>query len=136
MIYGIGTDVCDIGRIRAALDRHGERFARKILGDDELQVFRRRRDKVAERGVRYLASRFAAKEAFSKAVGLGMRLPMWWTRCQVLNAPGGRPAVHTGGELHAWCAARRLGFHVSVSDEADVAVAFVVAEVIADADTV
>jgi holo-[acyl-carrier protein] synthase len=85
---------------------------------------------VRERGVRYLASRFAAKEAFSKAVGLGMRMPMWWTRCQVLKAPSGKPGIVTNGELKAWCDAHRLHFHVSISDEADTAVAFVVAEVI------
>ncbi|MBU6436699.1 MAG: holo-ACP synthase [Betaproteobacteria bacterium] len=128
MIYGIGTDVCDVRRIRAALARHDERFARKILGPDELLVFQRRRAKVAERGVRYLASRFAAKEAFSKAIGLGMRLPMWWTRCQIIKAPSGKPGIVTHGALHDWCVARGLVFHVSVSDEADTAVAFVVAE--------
>jgi holo-[acyl-carrier-protein] synthase len=128
VIYGIGTDVCDIRRIRAALDAHGERFARKILGADEFTVFTRRTAKVRERGVRYLASRFAAKEAFSKAVGLGMRMPMWWTRCEVLKAPSGKPGIVTHGELAEWCSLQQLRFHVSLSDEADTAVAFVIAE--------
>ena len=78
MIFGIGTDVCDVRRIRASLQRHGERFALRILSDRELTVWRSRSARWPERGLRYLATRFSAKEAFSKAVGLGMRLPMTW----------------------------------------------------------
>ena len=76
MIHGIGTDICDIRRIRASFERHGERFALKILSEGELVVWRRRSARWPERGLRYLATRFSAKEAFSKAIGLGMRLPM------------------------------------------------------------
>ena len=68
MIYGIGTDVCDVRRIAASLDRHGERFARRILSDAEFATWRQRTARWPERGVRYLATRFSAKEAFSKAV--------------------------------------------------------------------
>jgi holo-[acyl-carrier-protein] synthase len=128
VIYGIGTDICDVRRIEVALGRHGERFAAKILGAQELLVYQRRSAKVAARGARYVATRFAAKEAFSKAVGLGMRLPMWWTRCQILSAPSGKPEIALNGELKQWCDERALKFHVSVSDEADTVVAFVVAE--------
>ncbi len=128
MIYGIGTDICDIRRINAAMQRHGDRFVAKILGPQELEVFKRRSAALPARGVRYVATRFAAKEAFSKAIGLGMRLPMWWTRCQVLNGPGGKPMIVVSGDLLAWCEARGLQFHVSVSDEVDTAVAFVMAE--------
>ena len=81
MIYGIGTDICDVRRIQASLDRHGERFARRVLSDAELAVWQARTARWPERGVRYLATRFSAKEAFSKAVGLGMRMPMAWSRC-------------------------------------------------------
>jgi holo-[acyl-carrier protein] synthase len=128
VIYGIGTDICDIKRIEAALQRHGDRFAQKILGADEMRVYQRRNAKVAKRGARYVATRFAAKEAFSKAIGLGMRLPMWWTRCQVLSATSGKPQIVLGGELQTWCTERGLSFHVSVSDEVDTVVAFVIAE--------
>jgi holo-[acyl-carrier protein] synthase len=69
MIYGIGTDICDVRRIRASLDRHGERFAAKILSDHEMATWRQRSARWPERGVRYLATRFSAKEAFSKAIG-------------------------------------------------------------------
>ncbi len=78
MIVGIGTDLCDIRRIQQTLDRKTLRFAEKVLGPNELLVFQQRLAKVPARGVRYLATRFAAKEAFSKAIGLGMRMPMTW----------------------------------------------------------
>ena len=83
MIYGIGTDVCDIRRIRAILERHGERFAQKILSDAELATWRTRGARWPDRGVSYLATRFSAKEAFSKAIGLGMRRPMTWRHCEI-----------------------------------------------------
>jgi holo-[acyl-carrier protein] synthase len=128
MIHGIGTDICDVRRIRDTLARRGERFAEKVLGPREIEVFRARRAKVDARGVAFLASRFAAKEAFAKAIGLGMRWPMTWRACEVLNAPGGKPMIVLGGELAAWFAARGLTAEVSVSDESDYAVAFVVVQ--------
>ena len=76
MIHGIGTDICDIRRLRATLARRGDRFAEKVLGPEELRVFQARRTRVEARGVAYLATRFSAKEAFSKAIGRGMRMPM------------------------------------------------------------
>jgi holo-[acyl-carrier protein] synthase len=131
MIYGIGSDVSDLRRIAAALERRGERFAERVLGPAELEVFRARRARAELRGVAYLGTRFAAKEAFSKAIGLGMRMPMTWQACEVVNAPSGRPEVRLHGGLAAWCTARRLIAHVSLSDEADRALAFVVVEKIA-----
>jgi holo-[acyl-carrier protein] synthase len=128
VIYGIGTDICDIRRIAQTLARRGERFAEKVLGTHELAVFRARRAKVEARGVAYLATRFAAKEAFSKAIGLGMRMPMTWRACEVVKAPSGAPQIQLHGELALWFAARRLRAHVSVSDEAHTATAFVVVE--------
>jgi holo-[acyl-carrier-protein] synthase len=128
MIYGIGTDICDIRRIRAALDKHGERFAAKILTAAELAVWRTRTSKVAERGVRYLATRFSAKEAFSKAVGLGMRMPMTWRLCEIAKAPSGKPCVVLHGALKEWFEAKGLAAQVSLSDETDYAVSFVVVE--------
>ncbi len=128
MIVGIGTDVCDIDRIAAAMQRHGDRFAQRVLGPDEWRVFEARRARVARRGLCYLATRFSAKEAFSKAIGLGMRMPMTWRSCEVINAPNGRPEVHLHGELARWFDERRYRAFVSVSDEANVATAFVVVE--------
>ncbi|KQV86514.1 MULTISPECIES: holo-ACP synthase [unclassified Roseateles] len=128
MIYGIGTDVCDIRRIRATLARRGERFAEKVLGPHELTVFRERRAKVDARGEAYLATRFAAKEAFSKAIGMGMRMPMTWRAMEVVKARSGKPEIALHGALADWFAARGLSAHVTVSDEQDYAVAFVVVE--------
>jgi len=128
MIFGIGTDICDIRRIEATLARRGERFAEKVLGARELAVFRARRAKVAVRGLRYLATRFSAKEAFAKAIGLGLRLPMSWRACEIVNAPSGKPVVELHGALAAWFSERGLRAHVSVSDESDYAAAFVVVE--------
>jgi len=128
MIYGIGTDVCDVRRIRASLARHGERFALKILSDAEFATWQQRSTRWPERGVRYLATRFSAKEAFSKAVGLGMRMPMTWRLCEIAKHPSGEPHVVLHGVLKDWCAARRLVARVSVSDETDYAVSFVVIE--------
>lgn len=128
MIYGIGTDICDVRRVALILQRRGERFAEKLLGPHELEVFRARRGRVEERGLRYLATRFSAKEAFSKAIGLGMRMPMTWRGCEVVKAPSGKPEIRLHGELAAWFAARRLHAHLSVTDETDYAASFVVVE--------
>jgi holo-[acyl-carrier protein] synthase len=128
LIYGIGTDICDITRIAKALERHGERFAQRVLGPHEIEVFRVRRAKVEARGVTYLATRFSAKEAFSKAIGLGMRSPMTWQNCEVIKAASGKPEIRLHGALQAWFASRRLRAQVSVSDESSYACAFVVVE--------
>jgi holo-[acyl-carrier-protein] synthase len=127
-LYGIGTDLCDVRRIAAALERRGERFAEKVLGPHEIDVFRQRRARASARGIAYLATRFAAKEAFSKAIGLGMRVPMTWRDCEVVKAASGAPTIRLHGALARWFDERRLVAHVSVSDEADTATAFVVVE--------
>lgn len=128
MVYGIGTDVCDVRRIRASLERHGERFARKILCEAELATWRARGARWPERGVRYVATRFSAKEAFSKAIGLGMVMPMTWRACEIANLPGGQPAVRLHGALRAWFDARQLACHLSLSDDGDFAASFCVVE--------
>jgi holo-[acyl-carrier-protein] synthase len=128
MIYGIGTDICDIRRIRASLDKHGERFAQKVLSDNEMQTYRARSERWPERGVRYVATRFSAKEAFSKAVGLGMRMPMTWRLCEVAKLPSGQPTIVLYGVLKEWFEAKGLSAHVSVSDESDYATSYVVVE--------
>jgi len=128
MIYGIGADVCDIRRLRATLARRGDRFAEKVLGAAELQVFQARRARAEVRGVAYLATRFSAKEAFSKAIGLGMRMPMTWRSCEILNLPSGAPVLRLHGALADWFAERGLRGHVTVTDETDYAASFVVVE--------
>ena len=128
MIIGVGTDLCDIRRIASTLERRGQRFAEKVLGPHEIQVFRQRLEKVELRGIRYLATRFAAKEAFSKAIGLGMTWPMTWRACEVVKARSGQPHIQLNGELAEWFAQRGWQAHVSVTDESDYASAFVVVE--------
>jgi holo-[acyl-carrier protein] synthase len=128
MIFGIGTDICDVRRMRQAYARRGERFALKVLGPHEIEVFRQRLAKVESRGISYLATRFSAKEAFSKAIGLGMRMPMTWRDCEVVKAPSGKPELRLHGALAQWFESRGLRAHVSVSDETDFAASFVVVE--------
>jgi len=128
MIVGLGTDVCDIRRIQASLERQGDRFAHKILGEQELRVWEARRARWPQRGVRYLATRFSAKEAFSKAIGLGMRMPMTWRHCEILNDHSGRPQLVLHGALKEWFDAQGWVAHVSVTDETDYAASSVVVE--------
>jgi len=128
MIFGVGTDICDVRRIAATLARRGERFAEKVLGPHEIEVYRARRSKVEARGISYLATRFSAKEAFAKAIGLGMRMPMTWRDCEVVKAASGKPQIRLHGALAAWFDARGLRAHLSVTDETDYAASFVVVE--------
>lgn len=128
MIYGIGTDIIQISRIEDALARHGDRFAEKVLGPQELEKYRHRKAKVAVRGLRFLATRFAAKEAFSKAIGLGLRMPMTWRALQTLNDPSGKPVVVASGALQEFMEQNKLSAQVSITDEADYAIAFVIVE--------
>ncbi|MBA4262527.1 MAG: holo-ACP synthase [Comamonadaceae bacterium] len=128
MIHGIGTDICDIRRIEATFQRQGERFVHKVLTDAEVAVWQQRSARSPERGLRYLATRFSAKEAFSKAVGLGMRMPMTWRRCEIANLPSGQPVIVLHGDLKTWFEAQGLRAHVTVTDETDYAASFVVVE--------
>ena len=128
MIYGIGTDIIRIDRIAAALRRHGPRFAGKILGTEELAKYHQRAARSELRGMSFLATRFAAKEAFSKAIGMGMRMPMTWRAMQTLNDPSGKPVVVTSGTLAMFMAQHGLTAQVSITDETDYAVAFVIVE--------
>jgi holo-[acyl-carrier protein] synthase len=128
VIYGIGTDICDVRRIRESLARHGERFALKILSDAEFATWQARSARWPERGVRYLATRFSAKEAFSKAIGLGLTMPMTWRSCEVGSLASGKPTIVLHGALKDWFDARALSAHVSVTDETDYAASFCVVE--------
>ncbi|MCC2960602.1 holo-ACP synthase [Massilia sp. IC2-278] len=126
MIYGIGTDIVQISRVEAALARNGDRFAEKILGPQELEKYHARRARSEVRGLRFLATRFSAKEAFSKAIGLGMRMPMTWRSAQMLNDPSGKPVIVCSGALAEFMQQNQLSAQVTISDEADYGVAFVI----------
>jgi holo-[acyl-carrier protein] synthase len=130
VIYGVGTDLVEIGRIAAAVERFGERFVERILGPQERARYSARRARSASRGLAFLATRFAAKEAVSKALGLGMRSPMSWRAVEIVNAPSGQPQVVVHGALADFVRTKRLCLSVSVSDEQAMAMAFVVAEAV------
>jgi holo-[acyl-carrier protein] synthase len=124
VILGIGTDLCDIGRVERVLERFGEKFAARVLVDSELQRFRRHRKPAA-----YLAKRFAAKEAFSKALGTGIHFPVNWHNVWVENARSGKPSLKFSEPLAAFLRQRGVeNVFVSITDEIGMACAFVVVE--------
>lgn len=133
MIIGIGTDIVRIARIVDLHTRWGERFVRRILGPDERREFERRRARGGDlagtrRALDYLAKRFAAKEAFSKALGTGLRAPMTLLSLQILNDRSGKPVAVPRLALAEAISAKPWRIHVSLSDELDAAIAFVVIE--------
>lgn len=124
MIYGVGTDVVEIERIRAVLEKYGDRFAQRILCEPEMRRFENHRLKA-----NYLAKRFAAKEAFTKALGTGIRAPANWHGVWVRNLPSGKPVLEFSEALKELLERRGVtSAHVSLSDEKGVAFATVVLE--------
>jgi holo-[acyl-carrier protein] synthase len=124
VIYGIGTDVVEIGRIEKALARFGERFARRILCESEFNRFKSHRVPAA-----YLAKRFAAKEAFTKALGTGIQAPANWHGVWVSNLPSGQPVLEFSAPLKAVLQRKSiLQAHLSLADERGMAVATVILE--------
>ena len=124
MIIGIGTDVVSIERIRGVLERHGERFVNRVLTAEERVRYERARDKAS-----HLAKRWAAKEAFSKAIGTGIHPPFHWRAMGVGHDSKGKPLVQPTQAMAEHLAT--LGVtqaHLSLTDDAGVAVAFVVLE--------
>ena len=124
MIVGIGTDVCSIARIAKTLERFGKRFVDRILTPDERPRFERTRDKAG-----HLAKRFAAKEAFSKAIGTGIHAPFTWHSISVTRNPKGKPGISPDARMEKHL--KKLGVthsHLSLTDDGDVAMAFVVLE--------
>ena len=133
MIIGLGSDLCSIERIRASLDRFGERFECRVFTDAE----RARADRRPFTKAGTLAKRFAAKEAFSKAVGTGFRRGVFMRDIGVVNAPSGAPTLAlTGGakaRLDAITPAGHLAVvHLTLTDDHPWAQAFVVIEAIPD----
>jgi holo-[acyl-carrier protein] synthase len=120
----VGTDVVEIGRIEKALARWGERFANRILVDPELKRFASHR-----LPANYLAKRFAAKEAFTKALGTGIHAPANWHGVWVKNLPSGKPVLEFSDALRTFMDEKGVtGTHVSLSDEKGVAFATVILE--------
>ena len=124
MIRGIGVDLVSIARVTGVWQRHGERFARRILSTAEWPEFQ-----AAAHPERLLAKRFAVKEAFAKALGSGIRPPMSFQLVSVLHGALGEPVLSTHGALSEHLAARGIArLHLSLSDERDATVAMVVLE--------
>jgi holo-[acyl-carrier protein] synthase len=124
MIYGIGVDIVEIVRIERAYMRWGLRFAEKILGTTELQQFAH-----ARRPVRFLAMRFAAKEAASKAFGTGFRQGVSPRQIEVQHNPAGKPSLVFSHNVAALAARERISASfVTMADETEYAIAHAVLE--------
>jgi holo-[acyl-carrier protein] synthase len=123
MIFGVGTDIVAIARMAQLWQRHGERALERILAPEEREDCR----SAAEPG-RFLAKRFAAKEAFGKALGTGIRTPVSLSAIAIAHDSHGKPYFQLAPDLAAYLAERRLTAHISISDERDCALAFAVVE--------
>ncbi|MDR0717741.1 MAG: holo-ACP synthase [Azoarcus sp.] len=123
MIHGIGTDIVQIERMRAALGRHGEAFAIRILAPSEQGDWRTARDPA-----RFLAKRFAAKEAFGKALGTGIAPPATLHALAVMHDAHGKPFLDYDERLAFHMEEQGLLAHLSLSDERDYVVAVAVIE--------
>jgi len=123
MIYGIGTDIVAVKRLQQMWERHGDRALSRLLAPQEIDEFAR----AASKG-RFLAKRFAAKEAFSKALGTGVRPPAVLSAIAVDHDELGKPMLAFCGELAELIEYRGLKAHLSLSDEADYAIAYVILE--------
>jgi holo-[acyl-carrier protein] synthase len=123
VIYGIGTDLVAIGRMREFWERHGERALEKLLAPEERAACRASSDPG-----RFLAKRFAAKEALGKALGTGIRAPVLLPAMAVTHNELGKPLLSFAPELADWIGQRGLTCHLSISDETEHALAFVVVE--------
>ena len=133
MIYGIGTDLLNVSRIRAAYAARGDRFAQRILGDDEFVVFQKRMARHFDRGILYLATRFAAKEAGAKALGTGFSGGVFMKDIGVVNDASGKPTlVMTGGALKRLntltLPGQKIVIHLTLTDEPPLAQAHVIIE--------
>ena len=124
MIYGIGVDLVKIERIERVMHRWGDRFIHRIFTPGEMEICYSRSSPPSA-----FALRFAAKEAFSKAIGLGMRKGVRWRDIEVFHYPGGRPGLRVHGRSFDICRNEKItGFHVSLSDEREYGIAVVVLE--------
>jgi holo-[acyl-carrier protein] synthase len=124
VIYGVGTDLIEIKRVERVLARFGERFAQRILCEPELKRFRAHKQPVA-----YLAKRFAAKEAFTKALGTGIHAPANWHGVWVVNLKSGKPQLEFSDDLKKLLERRDIRrSHLSLTDEKDIAAATVILE--------
>lgn len=123
MIHGVGTDICRVARFERMIEKYGDRPARRVLGGGEFDEYSR-----AAHPARFLARRFAAKEAFAKALGTGIREPVLFSAMRVDHDALGKPQMVCSGALAEMMFNQALTIHLSISDEAEFATAFVVIE--------
>lgn len=124
MIYGIGTDIVEVERIQSSLDQFGDAFAKRILADAEWPDYQDSQLKA-----RFLAKRFAAKEAFAKAIGTGIRGEVSFHNIAVTHDALGRPLLQLSPALHVFLKQHHIyQSHISISDEKNLALAYVVLE--------
>ncbi|MBI2379834.1 MAG: holo-ACP synthase [Gammaproteobacteria bacterium] len=123
-IYGIGTDIAHISRVQRSLDRHGQAFAERVLSDKEMPEYH-----ASKQPARLVAKRFAVKEAVSKALGTGIGAELSFQDVSVGHDAQGKPLLEFSEAASARLAARGItGHHLSLSDDQDTVVAFVVLE--------
>ena len=127
-IYGIGTDLVQVSRVAGVMERTKGRFAEKVLGADELRVYQARKARSEVRGLAFLATRFSAKEAFSKAMGTGLRHPVRWRHIIVGHDRLGKPEFRYSSALQPLIDSRSCRAHLSITDERSMACALVVLE--------
>ena len=122
MIFGVGTDIVELSRIQATYDRFGDHFVDRLLMDEERKLFIKNKWPV-----RFLAMRFAAKEATVKAMGTGFSHGMWIRDVGIVNNDWGRPEIIWSGRGQDVCDELGIdGGHVSLSDDAGLILAFAV----------
>lgn len=124
MIYGVGIDLVDVRRMERVIRRWQDRFVERVFTPNEVEICRRRASPYSA-----FALRFAAKEAFSKAVGLGMTNGVKWREIEVYNERSGKPRLRLHGSAEEICRRNLIATaHLSLSDEGDYAAAVVVLE--------
>ncbi len=124
MIFGIGVDLVETPRIARLLEQYGERFARRVLTELEWPGYQR-----TNKPVLFVANRFAAKEAFSKAMGTGFRYPVTLQNISVVQNKAGKPGFVTSAALSAMLAQHEIvGHHLTISDEKSMACAVAILE--------
>ena len=129
MIYGVGTDIVDIERVKNILSKNRDGFVKRVLSEHEKALFTNKAESAA-----YFAKRFAAKEAFAKALGTGIGRVVSFQDLTVRNNENGKPHFIPSEKLRQYLVDKKIKqAHLSISDESQNAIAFVVIETFDDA---
>ena len=128
MIRGIGCDVVEVARVKEVIHRHGEKFAERILTENERPLYEKRKALSADHAMAFIASRWAAKEAVSKALGTGISGDVTFQSMEVMHNGEGAPLMLFKDPLKERLMQEGIFVHVSITDEKNVVAAFAVAE--------